>query len=80
MLVCPVACVDHWHRCHAGSHVGGSCLRVAHHNHVHVVGDYLDGVFKRLALGLGRIPVIRETDHPCPKTVYGGFEREPSPG
>ena len=63
-----------------GGDVSGSGHRMTHHDHIHIVGHYLDGVLQGLTLSLAGVAVVRKTDNPGSKPVDGGLERKPRPG
>ena len=53
---------------------------MAHHDHVHIIVDHLDGVLEGLALALAGVGSVRESDHLGSQAVDGGLEAEPGSG
>ena len=80
MLVSSIAGVHDRHRRHRGGNVGRPRHRMPHDNHVHIVGDYPDGVLEGLPFRLAGVTVVRETYYSGPKPIDRGLKREPSPG
>ena len=80
MLVGAVPGVDDRHGGDLGGDVRRAGERMAHHDHVDIVGDDADRVFQGLALGLAGVPVVGESDDAGAEAGDGRLEREAGPG
>ena len=79
MLIRAVAGIDHRDRGNACGNGSSSFHRMAHHDHIHIVGDNPDGIFKGFALGNAGVTGIRKSDDTGAKTVHSRLERKPRP-
>ena len=80
MLVGAVSGIDYRNRGNAGSDGRSPLHRMTHNDHIHIVGDDLDGILESFSLGNTRILGVRKAYHPGSQAIDSCLERQSRSG